>query len=83
MLPITEASLADLKADFLRGSDFARLVALNAAIEAARAGGEGEAMAAVAVSSDQRIRRAIESSEHAAKLLRDTLGDCMLPLKRP
>ena len=83
MHPITEASLADLKTDFLRGSDCARLIALNAVIEAARTGAQSEALAAVAVSSDQRIQRAVESSEHAAKLRRDTLGDCMLPLKRP
>ena len=83
MTPFTEATLASLKTDFLASSDIARLVALNAALEAARMGNQGEDYAAEALSADERVRRAIASSGQAATLLRDTLGDCMLPASAP
>lgn len=77
-----EAALASLQTEFLFDADFARLLALNAAIEAPRMGDEGERFAVAAESSNELVRRALASSGEAARLLRDTLGNCAIPMRR-
>lgn len=77
-----EAALESLNAEFLLGADIARLIALNAALEASRAGEDGTAAMATATSSNELVNRALASSGEAARLLRDTLGNCALPLRR-
>lgn len=83
MPPPSEATLAAIQADFLLRSDLARLLALNAALETPRMGEHGEDCAFAVAASDRRIARAIASSEQAARLLRETIGGCMLPVKAP
>ena len=77
-----EAALASLQTEFLFDSDLARLLALNTMIEAPRMGEEGERFAVAAESSNELVRRALASSGESARLLRDTLGNCALPLRR-
>ena len=78
----TEATLESLNAEFLLGADLVRLLALNAAIEAPRMGRDGHVPAAAAEASNELVNRALASSEAAARLLRDTIGNCTLPLRR-
>ena len=77
-----DTALESLNAEFLLGADMARLIALNAAVEAARMGEDGEACSASAAASNQLVDRALASSEAAARLLRDTIGNCVLPTRR-
>ena len=75
-------ALNALNAEFLSGADLVRLIALNAALEAPRIGEDGEAFAVTAETSNQMVNRALASSEAAARLLRDTIGNCTLPRRR-
>jgi hypothetical protein len=73
-----QTSSAALEAGFLSQADLARLLSLNAAIEAPRMGAAGARFAAAAGFSGDLLRRAVASSEEVATRVRETLGDCML-----
>ena len=65
-----------IQAEFMLGTDLARLLALNASIEAARLGTDGLRFAAAAEQSEAALARATAATEPVALLLHNTMQHC-------